>query len=95
MPEILNEWPLKPTVWSKYYSLFDGKIYKVSPDEFDCEDAAELKRQLKYSNSIWNRDNPKNKIYIRLFITADEHVIISKQPDGYKPKLAGKGRPVK
>lgn len=79
MPEVLKEWPVKPKKADRFAGLLDGKIYRVKPDEFDCDTADDLKKEIKYAAA-------KLHIYIRLFVTLDGHLVVSRQPNDYVPK---------
>ena len=81
MPIELSEFPVKEKKQDRYKSLFDGKMWKVHPSEYDY-DVEDIKA---FIASIKN-SAAKQKIYLKTFITADDHVILSKQPDGYIPR---------
>lgn len=90
MPEVLKEWPVKPKNADRFNELFDGKIYRVEPAEFDCDTAEELAKAIKYAAT---KVTPRR--YVRLFVTLDGHVVVSRQPSDYVPRSVGGARPTK
>jgi hypothetical protein len=81
MPTELPEWPIKPKKTDRYNHLFDGKVWKIHPSEFDYEED-----ELKSFSSNLKQAATKQGIYIRTFITLDNHIIVQKRGDDYVPK---------
>jgi hypothetical protein len=81
MAEVLKEFPLKEKKRNKYHQYYDGQCWKISPTEhdYDIEDIKAFLQALKAEAYHLG-------IYIKTFITLDNHIILQKRPDDYIPK---------
>lgn len=83
MPEELSAWPVVERKAARFEPLFDGKVWKVAPGEFDYE-PDELKALISAIKLAACKREPR--VYVRCFVTLDDHLIVQRRGDDYVPR---------
>lgn len=83
-PVLLDKFPEKEPNHSKFVSLFDGQCWKVDPQDYDYNPS-----EVKAFVSALKSAVGKLKLYIRTFVTIDDHVIVQRRPLDYTPTRGG------
>lgn len=67
----------------RFAKVLDGSIWKITPDEFDCDTAKQLVGAVKAeARKLMNR-------YVRTAQVFDGSVVVQLRPEGYKPMYRG------